>query len=91
MSGVVIAPRLSTRLIRAVVRLIAGQVDREELDRVVGSTNSPDIVLQLRRKGVGILCHLVDARDRDGRPCRYGRYELTPAGRMLLQQWGWSA
>ena len=91
MSECVVAPRLSTRQIRAVVRLVKGAVDREELDRVSGSTNSPDIVRQLRRKGIGINMQRIDALDRDGRDCWFGRYSLTESGRRAVQQWGWSA
>ncbi len=91
MSACAAAPRLSTRQGRAVVRLVNGDVDREELDRIAGSTNSPDIVRQLRRKGIGINMQRIDALDRDGRACWFGRYSLTADGRRIVQQWGWSA
>jgi hypothetical protein len=62
---------------------------REQLDRTAGCSNGPQLVSDLNDKGVSITCTLVEAVDRDGRPCKPGRYELTTAGRETLRGWGW--
>jgi hypothetical protein len=69
---------LTPRQTRTVQRLLRGAVMREELDHVAGASNSPDIVGQLRRKGLDIPCEPVSKLDRDGRQCTPGRYSLAP-------------
>jgi len=55
---------------------------REDLDRISGASNGPDIVGYLRRDtGLEIPCERVHGTDRDGRPCAPGRYSLTPKDR----------
>ncbi len=49
---------------------------REELDRAIGASNSPHIVMQLRRKGFAIHCEPVKRIDRYGHTCTPGRYSL---------------
>ena len=63
-------------------------VDREPLDRIAGSSNSPDVISKLRRKfGQDFIdMKLIDGTDRDGKPCRTGRYRLTQQGRERLAQ-----
>lgn len=59
---------------RAINALSRGPVWREELDRAVGASNSPHIIMCLRRKGLNIWCERVKRLDRDGNVCRPGRY-----------------
>ncbi len=49
---------------------------REELDRAIGASNSPHIVMQLRRKGFDIHCELIKRIDRYGKACQPGKYSL---------------
>lgn len=49
---------------------------REELDRAIGASNSPHIVMLLRRKGFDIRCELIKRIDRYGRACKPGKYSL---------------
>jgi len=49
---------------------------REEVDRIAGASNSPQVISELRRRGFVIPCILVTKIDRDGKPCRPGRYYL---------------
>ena len=67
-------------------------VDREPLDRIAGSSNSPDVVWKLRHKfgQDAIDMELIDGTDQDGLPCRTGRYRLTEQGRDRLIQLGMS-
>lgn len=82
--------RLSPRQERVLTALsaTAGWIAREALDRIAGASNSPDVVLRLRRKlgDDAIDMRQVDALDRDNRPCRPGQYRLTAQGRQRLAQ-----
>jgi hypothetical protein len=75
---------------RLLSALMSGPLAREALDRAVGASNSPDVVLRLRRRGFEVPCELRDGLDRDGRKCKYGVYRLTGndadlATRLLMQ------
>lgn len=75
------------RHLRAIQALTAGPVMREQLDRIAGASNGPELVSELRRLGLCVPCERVKRRDRDGRPCRPGRYSLSPADREKLRRW----
>lgn len=86
---VVVSPRLS----RLLTLLLSREwVWREEVDRLAGVSNGPELVRQLR----GILgrgaveMQRVRLLDRDGRACHPGRYKLTASGREALARMGWS-
>ena len=83
------APRLSPRQARVINALLSGAwITRESLDRIAGASNSPDVIWKLRRK-IGedaFDMELIDGTDRDGRPCRTGRYRMTEQGRERLDQ-----
>lgn len=82
-------PRFTPRQARVLEALLPGRwVDREPLDRIAGSSNSPDVIWKLRHK-IGqdsIDMELIEGIDRDGRPCRTGRYRLTEKGCERLAQ-----
>lgn len=78
---------LTPRQSRALALLMPGHwVARETFDREVGASNGPDLIQQLRRKlGNGAIeTQHFDVIDRDGKPCRPGRYRLTSEGRERL-------
>lgn len=89
-NGAARAPRLVPVQERALRALWQGPVMREQLDRVAGTSNSPETVRQLRSKGIEIECTIVEKVDRDGRACWPGRYSLMPAARVLLRSWGFA-
>ena len=64
------------RYFRTLRDLAVGPLMREELDRVSGSSNGPEVVAALIRAGWHIECERLDRIDRDGRPCKPGRYTL---------------
>jgi hypothetical protein len=72
------------RHLRALGALMRGPLTRNMLDEVSGAANSPDMVQELRRRGLAIPCKRVDALDRDGRPCKPGVYHLTVSDRRLI-------
>ena len=81
------------RQIRALSALLLGQCSREQLDHVVGCTNSPDLVIRFRKRGLDddLLCKFVNTKDRYGRPVEYEIYCLTERGRLAVLRWAASA
>ena len=75
------------RHLRAIRLLMIRPVKREELDRVAGCSNSPELVAELRRRGLEIPCTRVSCLDRDGRECRPGIYHLTEKDRRIIHRW----
>lgn len=77
--------RLSPRQARVIHALLPGAwITRESLDRIAGASNSPDVIWKLRRK-IGedaFDMEMIDGTDRDGKPCRTGRYRMTEPGRV---------
>ena len=83
-------PNFTSRQMRCLDRLWLGPVMRYDLNGIIGTTNAPQTVFQLRAKGVSIQCEDVQQFDRDGRKCYPGRYSLTTKGRETLLAWGWA-
>lgn len=75
------------RYLRALSALLSGVVDREDLDRVAGCRNSPDLIARVQKLGLEIPCYRTQVQDADGRLCRIGSYYLTDIDRMLIQDW----
>lgn len=62
-------------------------VRREDLDRIAGCSNGPELVAELHRRGLEIPCERVPCIDRDGKPCRPGVYSLTANDRRKINRW----
>jgi hypothetical protein len=60
---------------------------REEIDRIAGASNGPDLISDLRKCGLEIPCDRVPAIDRDGLPVKPGVYSLTEDDRRKLKVW----
>ncbi|MDP2785001.1 MAG: hypothetical protein Q8O38_10485 [Sulfurimicrobium sp.] len=60
---------------------------REEIDRIAGCSNGPELIAELRRRGLDFPCDRVPAIDRDGYPIRYGVYSLTNSDRRKISAW----
>ena len=79
------------RYLRALQALITRPVPREELDRVVGCSNGPALIAELRALGLPapdcLPCHRVPCFDRDGEEVQRGVYTLTPLGRRRVNDW----
>jgi hypothetical protein len=77
-------------MIRLVCALLRAPIWREEADRIAKCSNSPDLIADIRRLGLGAT-HLVCTRytviDSDGKVSRPGRYSLTPTGHAMLTEW----
>ena len=78
---------LSPRQQRAINALMNGAVMRENLDFIVGCSNSPELVAGLRRKGLEVPCERVERLDKDGNACYPGRYSFIPEDKATVQSW----
>lgn len=75
------------RQLRALAVLLRRPVPREQLDSVAGASNSPELVAELRRRGLELPCERIKFIDRDGKICRPGVYSLTIADRRMVYAW----
>lgn len=77
------------RHLRVLTVMLKRPISRENLDSIAGCSNGPELVAELRRRGLGgeLLCERIQFVDRDGRPCRPGVYYLTPKGRRMVLNW----
>ena len=75
------------RHLRAITALLRRPLSRQELDRVAGASNSPELVAELRRRGLDTPCERITFIDRDGHKCRPGVYRFTTADRRMVYVW----
>ncbi len=75
------------RHLRAIAALLRRPMPRENLDTVAGCSNGPELVAELRRRGLELPCKRINFVDRDGFICRPGVYFLTEADRRKVYQW----
>lgn len=75
------------RHLRAIAALLRRPMPRESLDREAGASNGPELVAELRRRGLEVPCERIRFIDRDGFACRPGVYSLTTADRRKVYQW----
>jgi hypothetical protein len=61
---------------------------REEVDAVAGASNGPQVIAELRARGLGseLVCIRLHRTDRWGSSCRPGWYYLTPKGKRIARQ-----
>lgn len=60
---------------------------REDVDSIAGCSNGPELVAELRRRGLEVPCERIWFIDRDGYTCRPGVYSLTTADRRKVNAW----
>ena len=75
------------RHLRSLHGLLKSALTRKALDLVAGCSNAPDLIAELRRRGLEVPCSKVPAFDRDGKPIRYGVYHLNDRDRKLIYRW----
>jgi hypothetical protein len=72
---------------RVIQAVTVRPIPREELDRVAGCSNGPELVAELRRRGLEMPCTRTRKLDRDMFDCWPGVYHLTQADRRKLAAW----
>ena len=75
------------RHLRVLSGLMKGPKKREEIDRIAGCSNAPELIAELRRRGLDVPCNRVPAIDRDGKTVRTGVYFLTNTDLRKLNTW----
>lgn len=75
------------RHLRGIHALLRRPMPRESLDHEAGASNSPELVAELRRRGLDVPCERISFIDRDGKPCRPGVYSLTSSDRRKIYAW----
>lgn len=74
------------REFRFLQTIIHRHMTREEVDAVAGASNGPEIVNQLRSRGLELPCFRLGTMDRDGAWVYRGLYALTPKDRRQVAQ-----
>lgn len=62
-------------------------IPREQVDAVAGCANGPDLVAELRRRGLDFPCTRTKKQDRDLFECWPGVYHFTQKDRRKLTDW----
>jgi hypothetical protein len=75
------------RHLRAIHALLTRPMPREHLDRHVGCSNSPDVIAELRRRGLDVPCERVPDTDRDGKLIKRGVYHFIAQDRSKISRW----
>jgi len=75
------------RHLRVIQALMTRPLPREQLDKVAGCSNGPELVAELRRRGLELECTRTKKKDRDLFDCWPGVYHFTKADRRRVIQW----
>ena len=75
------------RQLRAIAALLRRPTPRAQLDDIVGCANAPELMAELRRRGLDAPCERIHFVDRDNRVCRPGVYSFTLSDRRKLYRW----
>ena len=78
---------VNPRHLRTIQALMTRPITREHLDQIAGCSNGPELIAELRRRGLDMPCKRITFIDRDGYPCRPGVYSLTIADRRMIYAW----
>ena len=75
------------RHLRFIAAVLVRPRRREDVDSIAGCSNGPELVAELRRRGLEVPCERIRFVDRDGCPCRPGVYSFTTSDRRKFYQW----
>lgn len=75
------------RHLRVIQAVLVRPMPREHLDTVAGCSNGPELVAELRRRGLQMPCTRTKKKDRDLFDCWPGVYHLTQTDRRKLTAW----
>jgi len=75
------------RQLRVIHAALARARRREEIDLIAGASNGPELIADLRRRGLEFPCDRVPAIDRDGKLTRPGIYHLSDADKRKIYRW----
>lgn len=75
------------RHLRVLHALLRRPMPREQIDREAGCSNGPDLIAELRHRGLSVPCDRAPVIDRDGRDVSRGIYNLTAGDRRKIRRW----
>jgi hypothetical protein len=75
------------RHLRVLHALLASTQPREGIDYQAGCSNAPELIAELRRRGLELPCDKTPCIDRDGFEVRRGIYYLTDKDRFMVRAW----
>ncbi|MDR3411289.1 MAG: hypothetical protein P4L87_10155 [Formivibrio sp.] len=75
------------RHLRVLEALLAHPRMREDVDKIAGASNGPQLIDELQGKGLEIPCKRIPKRDRDGKGTHPGQYRFTDNDRRLYLEW----
>lgn len=75
------------RHLRVLHSLMTRPRKREEIDHIAGASNGPELIAELRRRGLRAACQRTPGIDRDGKPVKFGIYYLDDADRRAINAW----
>ena len=75
------------RHLRALQALKTRPLPREQLDHIAGCSNGPDLVAELRRRGLELPCTRTKKMDQDLFSVFPGVYHLTEQDRRKIRRW----
>ena len=75
------------RHLRVIQALMTRPLPREQLDQVAGCSNGPELVAELRRRGLKAPCTRTKKKDLDLFDCFPGVYHFTQQDRRNVNAW----
>jgi hypothetical protein len=75
------------RHLRVIQALLTRPMPREQLDAVAGCSNGPELVAELRRRGLDVPCTRTKKKDRDLFDCWPGVYAFSQPDRRKIGCW----
>lgn len=75
------------RHLRVIQALLTRPQPRESIDRVAGASNGPELIAELRRRGLEVPCTRTHRKDRDGFDVLPGVYHFNQQDRAKVNAW----
>ena len=73
--------------LRAIAALLRRPMPGESLEKEAGASNSPELIAEVRRRGLDAPCERIRSIGRDDCPCCASVYDFTARGRRRLYAW----
>jgi hypothetical protein len=74
------------RHLRILILVVRHSMTREHVDAEAGCSNGPELMAELRRRGLQLPCDRIPAYDRDGKLVKRGVYHATTTDRRKIQR-----
>lgn len=72
------------RHLRVLIAITRRAMTREHIDTEAGASNGPELIAELRRRGLKLPCDRVPCYDRDGREVKRGVYHATKGDKRKI-------